>query len=202
MDVEGPRDLNLSAAIRTRSFWILAFVHLTYFAYAVAITEHFVSYLLDSGIPREVAVARWSTAIGLGIASKLSFGFLSDRIAPRHGMTLLLSLIALSSGLLLLAPTDALLWIFVVVFGFSYAARDVVTPLVLIDCFGLRYMAAIYGAIFPTLMIGGGAGAVLSGLCFDWLGTYRPAFAALALLNVTALFLTPLLRCERQRAVD
>jgi predicted MFS family arabinose efflux permease len=195
----GHGDMDLTAALRTRSFWILAFVHFTYFAYAVAITEHFISHLLDSGIPREVAVARWSTAIGLGIVSKLSFGYLGDRMAPRHAMTLLLGLIALSSLVLLLDPSEFFLWVFVVLFGFSYAARDVVTPLAIIDCFGLRYMAGIYGAIFPTLMIGGVAGAILSGLCFDWLGTYRPAFAALAVLNLAAVALTPLLRVERNR---
>jgi MFS family permease len=195
-DTPSSPSMDVRAALQTRSFWILAFIHFTYFAYAVAITEHFISYLLDTGISREVAVERWSTAVGLGIASKLSFGFVSDRIAPRHGLTLLLALIALSSFVLLLPPQNWTIYLFVVLFGLSYAARDVVTPLVIIDCFGLEYMAKIYGAIFPTLMIGGGAGAVLGGLCFDWLGTYQPAFAALALLNLAAVALTPQLRTE------
>ena len=190
-------DLDLRAAMATRSFWILAFVHFTYFAYAVAVTEHFISYLLDAGVTREVAVSRWSTAVGLGILSKLSFGVISDRIPARYGMTLLLGLIALSSLMLLAPPSEAVVWVFVVFFGFSYAARDVVTPLIVIDCFGLRYMAKIYGAIFPTLMIGGGAGGILSGLCFDTLGTYAPAFITLAALNVLAAALAPLLRPER-----
>jgi len=193
-------ELDLRAAMRTRSFWILVFVHFTYFAYAVAVTEHFISYLLDAGVSREVAVSRWSTAVGLGILSKLSFGVISDRIPARYGMTLLLGLIALSSLTLLLPPSELVVWVFVVFFGFSYAARDVVTPLIVIDCFGLRYMAKIYGAIFPTLMIGGGAGGILSGLCFDSLGTYTPAFITLAALNVLAASLAPLLRPERSDA--
>lgn len=191
-------DMDLTEALRTRSFWVLVFAHFTYFAYAVAVTEHFISHLLDAGVTREIAVARWSTAVGLGILSKLVFGVVSDRIPPRHGMILLLGLIALSSLVLLLTPAEPFLWLFVVLFGFSYAARDVVTPLVVIDCFGVRYMAKIYGAIFPTLMVGGGAGAILSGLCFDWLGTYQPAFLTLAGLNLVAVALAPLLRSERR----
>ena len=67
----------------------------------------------------------------------------------------------------------------------------------IIDCFGVRYLAKIYGALFPTLLIGAGMGAIVGGLCADWLGTYRPAFAGLAALNVVALVLVKLLRRER-----
>ena len=190
-------DMDLQQALRTRSFWILFFAHFAYFAYAVGVVEHFITYLRDAGVPRSEAANHWGRAIGLGIASKLAFGFLSDRIPARHGMLILLGAIALSSILLILAPRQPFLWLFVIVFGFSYAARDVVTPLIVIDCFGLRYMAQIYGAIFPTLLLGGSAGAILAGMCADWLGSYRPAFGGLAALNLAAFILVLALRRER-----
>ena len=188
--------MNLSGALHTRTFWVLIFMHITYFAFAVAVTEHLIVYLTDQGLTPEAAAARWSTAIGLGIASKLGFGLLSDWIPARRSLALLLGLLTLSSALLLLAPAEPYLAIFVVVHGLAYAARDVVTPLVVIECFGLRYMAQVYGAIFPTLLVGGGLGAILSGLCYDHLGTYAPAFAALLLLNLASLCMIPLLRRE------
>lgn len=189
-------DMDLHQAARTRSFWILVFVHLTYFAFAIAVVEHFVTYLIDEGTPPSVAAERWGLAIATGVASKLVFGFVSDRIPARWGMFILIGMLTLSSGLLILAPNPTFVWLFVFVFGFSYAARDVVTPLIVIDCFGVQYMAKVYGAIYPTLLVGGGAGAVLTGLCADWLGTYRPAFVIFAVLNLAAICLVPLLRHE------
>jgi hypothetical protein len=58
-------------------------------------------------------------------------------------------------------------------------------------------MAKIYGAILPTLLVGGGAGSILAGICADTFGSYLPAFGGLAALNLLALALLTLLRHER-----
>jgi predicted MFS family arabinose efflux permease len=192
-------DMDLGRALRTRSFWVLMYIHLAYFAYAVAIVEHFVTFLMDAGVPRGKAAGFWSTAVGLGIASKLAFGFVSDRLSARAGMFILFGLISASSVMLLFAPTQPFLWLFVGLFGFSYAARDVLTPLVVIDCFGVRYMAKLYGALMPMLLVGGGAGSYPAGLCSDQLGSYMPAFMGLAAMNVVAVLLLLLLRRESAR---
>ncbi len=191
------RDLDLRQALRTRSFWILVLAHLAYFSYVVAIVEHFVSFLMDRGLPHGEAAGFWGTAVGLGITSKLFFGFLSDRIPTRTGILIVFALLSLSSLTLLLAPAQPFLWFFVALFGFSYAARDVLTPLIVIECFGVRNMAKIYGAILPTLLVGGGAGSILAGICADTFGSYLPAFGGLAALNLLALALLTLLRHER-----
>ena len=201
-EAEGPaevpaRDLDLREAARTRSFWILVYCHVSYFAFAVSVTDHFVAYLMESGLPRGEAAGFWGSAVGLGIASKLGFGFLSDRVAPQTSMLLFFALLSGSAGVLLLTPGQPFLWIFVVLFGFSYAARDVLTPVVVIHCFGLSNMAKIYGAIFPALVVGGMSGSYLTGLCADHLGTYTPGFAAFGAMNLLALVLVPRLRRER-----
>jgi predicted MFS family arabinose efflux permease len=71
--------------------------------------------------------------------------------------------------------------------------------LIVIDCFGVRYMAKLYGALMPMLLVGGGAGAYLAGLCSDQLGSYMPAFMGLAAMNVVAVLLLLLLRRESAR---
>jgi MFS family permease len=190
------QDIDLGPALRTRSFWVLVYIHLAYFAYAVAIVEHFMTFLMDEGLPRSEAAGLWSKAVLIGVLSKLAFGFVSDRISARTGMLLLFGLLSASSIMLLFAPARPSLWLFVGLFGFSYAARDVLTPLILIDCFGVRYMAKLYGAIMPMLLVGGGGGSYLAGLCSDRLGTYMPAFAGLAAMNVVAVLLITLLRRE------
>jgi cyanate permease len=86
--------------------------------------------------------------------------------------------------------------VFLVAHGFATAAENVLLPLVVAECFGLRHMPRIYGALMLTLFAGGALGPILAGAAFDRFGEYRLAFGAFAALNVLALGLLPLLRRE------
>jgi MFS family permease len=194
------RDLPLRAALRTRSFWVLAFALSSYFAYTLAIVDHFATYLVDQGLSAAQAAAWWSTAILLGAFAKLAVGFASDRLPAGRGLAVVLALIALSSLLAPLAPGRLFLWGFVLSFGFAYAARDVVYPLAVIECFGVRYMAQIYGALMLSLLLGGVPGTALAGAVADRLGSYRPALILFAALNALAVAGLGLLRREHERA--
>ena len=63
--------MDLSGALRTRTFWILIFMHITYFAFAVAVTEHLVIYLTDQGLTPEAASREtWTRSSPAGAASR------------------------------------------------------------------------------------------------------------------------------------
>ena len=86
---------------------------------------------------------------------------------------------------------------FVVFFGFSYAARDVVTPLAIVDCFGVRYLPTIYGLLMMVLAPAGTLGSVLAGWCYDTTGSYDAAFQLFAVVNLLVFAALFLLRRER-----
>jgi cyanate permease len=73
------------------------------------------------------------------------------------------------------------------VHGFTVAGENVVLPLLVAECFGVRHLAQIYGALMLALLPGGFAGPTLAAWVFDTLGTYRPAFALFAAGNVLAV---------------
>ncbi len=189
-------DLNLRAALRTRSFWILFFSLFTFFFYFLALLEHMVLYFTDQGVERSDAVRLYASAIGLGIWSKIGLGLLADRIHEKKSMLLDYGVLALSSLLLLADPTSWLLWIFVASFGFAYAARDVVYPLIVSDCFGSRYLAPIYGALMVTLVLGA-TGPLFAAAIHDHSGSYQLAFRVFAGLNLVAFIALLFLRDER-----
>ena len=63
----------------------------------------------------------------------------------------------MSSVILLFMPDPTLLWPFIILYGFAYPARDIVYPLILGHCFGVRYLGKIYGAMTvarPVLLLG------------------------------------------------
>jgi len=194
--LESDSDLGLRTALRTRSFWILFFSLFTFFFYFLALLEHMVLYFTDQGVERSQAVRLYATAIGLGVWSKILLGLVADRIHEKHSVLVDYGVLALSSLLLLVSPDSRLLYVFVGSFGFAYAARDVVYPLIVSYCFGARYMAPIYGALMLTLVLGA-SGPLFAAAVHDHFGSYAIAFRTFALLNCTALLGLFLLRDER-----
>lgn len=196
---DAARDLDLRAALRTRSFWILSGSLFSFFFYFVGMLEHLVLFLTDEGMPRDEATAHFSNAILLGMASKVGFGWIADRIPHRAAMLLDYGLLALSSLLLLLLPDRAFVIPFVLTYGIATAARDVVTPLMIVECFGVRHLAAIYGAIMLALFPGGGFGPLFAATVHDRTGSYDAAFAVFAGMNLVAFASLFLLRREGAR---
>lgn len=210
-EVDAPRDtplaparddLDLRQALSTRSFWVLGFALAGFFFYMMGVLDHLIAALGDAGIEPGRAAGYYSTAIGLGLVSKIAMGLLADRIAPKPAIALDYALLALSSVLLLFVPEQPFVTLFVISFGFSYAARDVVYPLVIGECFGLRHLASIYGALMVVLAPAGAAGGIFAALCFDRFGSYAPAFQVYALVNLLVLASLQWLRDERSAAHD
>lgn len=195
--IDEPDDIDLKTAIRTRSFWILTATLFSFFFYFTGVLDHFVLFLTDAGMSRQDARFYFSQAVGLGFVSKILGGFLSDRIPEERAIQTVYALLAFSSILLLALPNPALLWVFVLSFGFSQACRDVVYPLVLGRCFGDRYLGEIYGAMTLTLLPGGALGPLFSAILRDQLGHYDVAFGVFAILNMLALGGLFLVRDER-----
>lgn len=199
-EIVGPErhadDLDLRAALRTRSFWILSAALFIFFFYFQGILDHLVLFLVDTGMSRVEATFYFSQAVGLGVVSKVLGGLLADRISHLRGIQIDFGLLALSSMALLWMPDAFFLWIFVLTYGFAYPARDVVYPLVLGRCFGLRYLGEIYGAMMLALP-GGALGSIFAAGLFDRMGRYDAAFMTFAGLNFAAFLSLFFLRDER-----
>ena len=200
-ETEGNADtsLDLRAALRTRTFWILTTTLFTFFFYFTGILDHFVLFLTDTGLSNQDARAYLSQAIGLGIVSKIAGGFVADRIPQEKAILYDYGLLAVSSLVLLLLPHPILLPVFVLSYGFSQAARDVVYPLVIERCFGARHLASIYGTMTLTLLPGAALGPLMAARLRDTLGDYRLAFAIFAVLNLVSVAALLLVRDERAR---
>ena len=194
-------DLDASAALRTRSFWILAAGLLGFWVYLYAILQHFALALVDTGMAREVAAGYWADVVFMGLFSKIGFGWIADRVSAKTALLLDFGLLSLSSVLLLGVSGSgaAALWGFVLIFGFSFAARDVVTPLIIAHCFGSRNLAQIYGMLMVTIVVGP-LGGTFAGWVHDQTGAYQGAFAVLAVVNAVLLVLLFTVRDERRRA--
>lgn len=190
--------LDLRAALRTRTFWILTATLFAFFFYFNGILDHFVLILTDAGLSHEEAATRLSQTIGLGIVSKIVGGFLADRVSQERAILYDYALLGLSSVVLLFLPGRlALLPVFVVTYGFSQAARDVVWPLAVERCFGVRHLGSIYGAMTLALLPGAALGPLAAAALRDATGDYRMAFLLFIAMNAAALAALVFVRDER-----
>ncbi len=194
--------LDLRAALRTRTFWILTTTLFTFFFYFTGILDHFVLFLTDTGLSNQDARSYLSQAIGLGIVSKIAGGFVADRIPQEKAILYDYGLLAVSSLVLLFLPHPILLPVFVLSYGISQAARDVVYPLVIERCFGARHLASIYGTMTLTLLPGAALGPLMAARLRDTHGDYQLAFAIFAGLNLFSVAALLLVRDERPPATD
>lgn len=194
-------DLDLRAALRTRSFWILTFSLFSFFYYFTGVLDHFVLFLTDSGLSKDEAIGYLSQAIALGVLSKIAGGFLADRVPEERSIQAVFGLLTISSFVLMALPNPLLLPVFVLSYGFAQACRDVVYPLVLGRCFGDHYLGEIYGAMTLTLFPGGALGPFAAALLRDRLGDYDLAFSIFAVGNLASFASLFFLRDERRPAI-
>jgi sugar phosphate permease len=192
-----PDGLTLKEALATRSFWILAVALAVFFFYFVALLDHLVLFLTEQGWSAGSARSHLSNAILLGMFSKIAFGFIADRVTPLTATLLDFALLSVSSLLLLAPPSGLTIGAFVVVFGFSTAARDVVYPIIISHCFGVRSMAQIYGGLMLALPAGA-FGVWFAAALSDRFGGYGGAFLTFAVLNLVTLLGLFFLRDERR----
>jgi len=193
----GADDMVLREALRTRSFWILALALLAFYFYYMGVNQHLIAFLSDSGYSDAEAAARFGGAIALGVVAKLAIGALADVIPRLRALWLNFALLTFASLLLLVVERPGVLLVFLAAHGFATAAENVLLPLIVAECFGVRHMARIYGALMLTLFPGGVLGPVFAGHVFDRLGDYRLAFVVFAALNLVALVLLAFVRTER-----
>lgn len=198
-DDAGARDLDLSAALRTRSFWLLAFVLFAFYFYYVGVLNHLVAFLTDRGMSDRNASLGYSLAIFVGIGAKLGVGLLADRISRRTVTWLNFAVLTGASYLLLAIELPGALIVFLLAQGLATAAENVMLPLVVAECFGARHLARIYGALMATLLAAA-AGDIFAGAVFDRTGSYRVAFMTFAALNTVALVALRMVRDERPTA--
>lgn len=184
----------LAEARRTRAFWILlAFVIVERFALG-SINLHMVVNFEDRGLAAGLAVSTLSIFAATSALTGLPWGFAFERVHVRVGAMLMSGLLAASMLVLLVADTYPLAVAFALLFGLAIGAGNVVENLLWADYFGREHLGAIRGFGAP-FRIASPAGPVLTGLVFDWTGSYLLPFAVFGvifvLMTAAMFFATP-----------
>ena len=162
---------------------------------------HIVAYCGDLGFPAARGAEMLSVMLGFGIISRLASGWICDRIGGLR--TLLLGSFLQGVALLLFLPFDGLASLYVVSAMFGLFQGGIVPSYAIIvrEYFPPREAGVRTGIVLMATLFGMAFGGWISGVIFDFTGSYRAAFIngiAFNLLNLTIA--TWLLKRSAQRA--
>ena len=137
---------------------------------------HIVAYCGDLGYGPARGAQMLSLMLGFGIVSRLTFGWISDRIGGLR--TLLLGSSLQGIALLLFLPFNGLVSLYVVSALFGLFQGGIVPPYALIvrEHFAPREAGARVGTVLMATLFGMALGGWMSGAIFDLTGSYRAAF--------------------------
>ncbi|HSR22488.1 MAG TPA: MFS transporter [Candidatus Eisenbacteria bacterium] len=184
----------LREAVGAMPFWTLtAAFALGWLAHSV-ILAHQVAYLIGRGFDPVLAA---SLAGLLGVAS-LPGRYLLNRLSERLSPQMLLAgcYVGQAAGVVLLAwaPSPALVWAYVAVYGAAFGAIWPLRASTMADQFGRRAYGAITAASGIPVAVAGSVGPIAAGAIYDHVGSYGPALALTSgafVLSAVTVALTP-----------
>ena len=147
--------------------WETAFVAMTVvtllatFTYST-ILPHVSAHLSNEGMSTGAVVWALSLLAVSGMAGKLFFGYLADRVGPKLAITFT-QLGQIGCILLMVGyPTSPITWVSVPLFGFFMGGYGPQMMLIIQDSFGLKHFGSISGLANLSTVVSFGAGPLVS----------------------------------------
>lgn len=137
---------------------------------------HIVAYCADLGYGLAAGANMLSLMLGAGIASRLFFGFVADYLGGVR--TLLVGSVLQCLALFLYIPFDGLVSLYVVslVFGLSQGGIVPSYAIIVREYLPAREAGKRVGIVIMATVLGMALGGWLSGLIYDFTGSYQVAF--------------------------
>lgn len=163
---------------------------------------HIVAYCTDLGFGAARGAEMLSVMLGMGVASRLISGWISDRIGGLR--TLLLGSVLQGVALLMFLPFDGLVPLYLISGLFGLFQGGIVPSYALIvrEHFAPMQAGVRVGTVLMATLLGMALGGWMSGAIFDLTGSYQAAFLngiGFNLLNVSIVLF--LLRRARARGI-
>ena len=180
---EPDEGFSLRKAVKTKTFWGIALAVTVSAATVHAVTVHVMPYLISAEFSRERASLAASFLVLVSVAGRFGLGWFSGRTDNRRLLALGIGLQAL--GLLFLAWAKNLGWVgaFIVTFGPGYGGVITLRLTLQAEYFGRRAFGAIQGTFMAVMIVGTMSFPLLTGMCYDLYGDYRPAWFVMAAAN-------------------
>ena len=137
---------------------------------------HIVAFCVDLDLGAERGATALSLMLGLGVVSRIVFGFVMDRIGAV--LTLLIGSTLQAISLLLYLPVENVWTLYAVsaLFGLFQGGIVPAYAVIIRDCFPAAQAGVRVGLVLSATMAGMAVGGWASGAIYDWTLSYDAAF--------------------------
>ncbi len=186
--------LSFREAICSAQFWIAFMILFCYAFGAFSILVHIVPHAIGLGVSSVSAANILAVMGGIGILGNYVLGGIGDRIGNRQ--VFIIGYIMMTASLFWLVPAREVLMLYLsmVILGFSFGGMAAVESPLVAKLFGLSSHGLIYGVIHVGFTIGAALGPFLTGYIFDVTGSYYMAFLVCSAITVVGLIFALILR--------
>ncbi|MBI4304621.1 MAG: MFS transporter [Chloroflexi bacterium] len=189
-DLASPiRDFTVKMALRTRAFWLLAFVYLFQQVGVNALMVHLVPALESVNVPTTIAAGAVTGLTLFSLIGRLGVGFLGDFVNKRYLIagSFVLQFIGLVLFTFVNADRAWLIVPFLLVYATGYGGPTPLRPAMQADYFGTKNFGTILGLLSLVSLFGGLASPVVAGWIFDTYGDYTRAWQLFALITLLGI---------------
>lgn len=164
----------LSQAIRTSAFWIIALCIFQSTLVGTGVILHFVSIFEAQGFSMSFAARIMGIKPLVGLTTTVLVGLILDRIG-RHHYVLAVACLLQVVGYMLLAFLNSpqMAFLYALVGGISGGVAVICIGVLKPNLFGRRYLGEIFGVLAAINVIGSAIGPVIFGAAFDWIQGYK-----------------------------
>ncbi len=189
-----PSDYTFRKVLSKPAFWVITYASAATIFLVMAVITHIMPYLEDLGYSRRTASLVAMAIPVISLAGRLGIGWISDKIAYRAILFLLLLGQLAGSILLLYSNLFFLLVIFVILFGITYGGIIALRPMVLRSYFGTAHIGSIIGSSIGLSSVGSVTGPLFAGWIFDTTGEYSLVWAIAGILLLVSVPLAAIMK--------
>ncbi|MGE0543262.1 MAG: MFS transporter [Dehalococcoidia bacterium] len=179
-----PTEWTRSAAMHTRTFWVLVVAFMFGLAAQQAFLLHQLTYLSDR-FGGATASTVLSTTAGASIIGRLALGTVSDRLDKRWMAAACFAVQGASMLVVLHTSSLPLIYAATLLFGLTMGNSYIMLSLLGAENFGGASFGAIYGLITLFVTAGSAFGPLLAGVLADASGGYMVPFTIAGLTGLT-----------------
>jgi len=193
------RDLGLTDAMKTYTFWLFAAVMFVCGSGDFLVTTHLIPMVTDYNIPATTAGNMLAWLGLMSLPGILIAGPLSDMIGNK--IPIILTFLMRFALFILILKFQGLVsfYVFACAFGFTLLITAPLNALLVGKLYGFSHVGLLSGFITTIHHLGGGFWAYLGGEIFDRTGSYELAFILSAIMALVAVLCTILIKEKRHK---
>ena len=181
------KGVSVHTAFRSKHLYLTLLIFMVGSLPFAALIPQLIAHYVNEGISLTKSTMALSLLASSGMAGKIIFGFMAEKITARTSM--LISFSGLSIALLLASNLSipTMVWICSPLWGICMGSFGTLSTMILQDYFGIKNLASIAGISNYGTLVSFGVGPVVAGLIYDSTDSYRILFYMTVLLLMTGL---------------